>query len=121
MVVTTSVQPLAVRVDPQNVYFRDLNGAVWSRSKSGGTLRQLSAPNGSNSFVSLTELDVNASVVWWIWGDGSNRPKGLFRSQADGTGWTGVDTANDSTWFGPRVDDSAAYYLHAGALLKRLK
>jgi hypothetical protein len=121
MVIATSVQPLAVRVDPQNVYFRDLNGAVWSRSKSGGTLRQLSTPNGSSSFVSVAEIDVNASVVWWIWGDGSNRPKGLFRSQADGTGWTGVDTANDFSWFGPRVDDTAAYYFHAGALLKRLK
>jgi len=120
-VVATSAQPLAVRVDPQNVYFRDLNGVVWSRSKSGGTLRQLSSPNGSNAFISNTELDVNASVVWWIWGDGTNRPKGLFRALADGTGWTGVDTGSDFNWFGPRVDDTAVYYFHAGALLKRLK
>ena len=110
-----------MRVDPQNVYFRDLNGAVWSRSKSGGTLRQLSTPNGSTSFVSMLELDVNASVVWWMWGDGTNRPKGLFRAMADGTGWTGVDTGADSNWVGPRVDDTAVYYFHAGALLKRLK
>jgi len=120
-VLTTSSQPLALRVDPQNVYFRDLNGAVWSRSKSGGTLRQLSTPNGSTSFVSMLELDVNASVVWWMWGDGTNRPKGLFRAMADGTGWTGVDTGADSNWVGPRVDDTAVYYFHAGALLKRLK
>ncbi len=121
-VVTASAQPLAVRLDPQNVYFRDLNGAVWSRSKSGGTLRQLSAPNGSNGFVSNAALDVNASVVWWMWGGGTNnQPNGLFRALADGTGWTGVDTGSDFNWYGPRVDDTAVYYLHAGALLKRLK
>ncbi len=60
-------------------------------------------------------------VVWWIWGDGTNRPKGLFRALADGTGFTGVDTGSDFNWFGPRVDDTAVYYFHAGALLKRLK
>jgi hypothetical protein len=120
-VITTSAQPVAVRVDPQNVYYRDGNGAVWSRSKSGGTLRQLSAPNGSNGFISIAELDVNASVAWWMWGDGSNRPRGLFRAEADGTGWAAVDTGSDFNWFGPRVDDTAAYYFHAGALLKKLK
>ncbi|MFL5311333.1 MAG: InlB B-repeat-containing protein [Myxococcales bacterium] len=120
-VLTTLVQPLAVRLDPQNVYFRDLNGAVWSRGKSGGALRLLSGSNGASSFVSIIELDVNASTVFWIWGDGSNRPQGLFRSQADGTAFTAVDTANDTNWFGPRVDDTAVYYFHAGALLRRLK
>ena len=64
---------------------------------------------------------MNASVVWWMWGDVTNRPKGLFRAMADGTGWTGVDTGADSNWVGPRVDDTAVYYFHAGALLKRLK
>ena len=44
-----------------------------------------------------------------------------FRAMADGTGWTGVDTGADSNWVGPRVDDTAVYYFHAGALLKRLK
>jgi Divergent InlB B-repeat domain len=120
-VVTTSVQPLAVRVDSKNVYFRDLSSAVWSASKSGGTARQLSALNGSNGFLSSAELDVNASVVWWIWGDGTAGPKGLFRAGADGSGFTAVDTGSDFNWFGPRVDDTAVYYFHAGALLKRLK
>ena len=68
-----------------------------------------------------SELDVNASVVWWLWGDGTSAPKGLFRAKADGTGWTAVDTGSDFSWFGPRVDDTAVYYFHAGALLKRLK
>jgi len=94
---------------------------VSARSKSGGSVRQLSTPNGSGSFVSLAELDVNASVVWWIWGDGFNRPNGLYRSKADGTGWTAVDTGGDFDWFGPRVDDTAVYYFHQGALLRRLK
>jgi len=56
-----------------------------------------------------------------LWGDASTAPKSLFRAHADGTGWTGVDTGNDFGWSGPRVDDTAAYYFHAGALLKRLK
>jgi len=120
-VVTTAVQPLAVRVDSKNVYFRDLNSAVWSVSKSGGTVHQLSALNGSFGFLANSEVDVNASVVWWIWGAGNAGPKGLFRAAADGSGFAAVDTGNDFSWFGPRVDDSAVYYFHAGALLKRLK
>jgi List-Bact-rpt repeat protein len=121
-VITATAQPLAVRVDSQNVYFRDLTGAVWARSKSDGTMRKLSAPNGSNGFLGIAEFDVNAFVAWWMWGDGSNGPKGLFRANADGSGFAAVDTGgNDFTWFGPRVDNTAAYYMHAGALLKRLK
>jgi len=120
-VITASAQPVAVRVDSKNVYFRDSNTAVWSVAKSGGTAHQLSALNGSFGFLGNAEVDVNASVAWWIWGDGSNAPKGLFRAAADGTGFTAVDTGGDFSWFGPRVDDSAVYYFHAGALLKRLK
>jgi len=120
-VLTTSGQPWAVRLDSQNVYYRELSGAVSALSKSGGSPRLLSAPNGSSGFIGNTELDVNASVVWWLWGDGTSAPKGLFRAKADGTGWTAVDTGSDFSWFGPRVDDTAVYYFHAGALLKRLK
>jgi hypothetical protein len=33
-----------------------------------------------------------------------------------------VETGSDLTvWSGPRVDDTAVFYFHAGALLKRLK
>jgi Divergent InlB B-repeat domain len=120
-VVTTTVAPLTVRVDSQNVYFRDANSAVWARSKSGGPARELSAPNGSSGFVGGGEFDVNAFVAWWMWGSGGTGPKGLFRANADGSGFTGVDTGADFNWFGLRVDDTAVYYLHAGALLKRLK
>ncbi len=118
---TTASDPAAVRVDSQNVYYRETSGAVWALSKSGGQPRLLSGRNGSSVNFLGSDLDVNASVVWWMWGDASTAPKGLFRANADGTGWTGVDTGNDFGWSGPRVDDMAAYYFHAGALLKRLK
>jgi hypothetical protein len=60
-------------------------------------------------------------VVWWFWAGSSNGSNGLFRANAGGTGFTAVDTATDYSWMGPRVDDSAVYYFHGGALLKRLK
>ena len=43
------------------------------------------------------------------------------RANADGSAWTAIDTAADTTWIGPRVDDTAIYYFHAGALLRRNK
>jgi hypothetical protein len=66
---------------------------------------------------------VNASVVWWTWTDSTVAANnGLFRANADGSGFAAVDTGSDPTvWSGPRVDDTAVYYFHAGALLKRLK
>ena len=114
--------PMAVRLDAQNVYYRDSIGVVRALSKSGGSPRVLSSSNGPFSSVGVTDVDVNASVVWWMWADWQpNSLKGLFRANADGTGWTTVDTSTDSNWIGPRVDDAAIYYMHAGALVKRLK
>jgi len=64
-------------------------------------------------------LDVNASVVWWT-ARGTSQ-SGLFRANADGTGFAAVATSSDPDWGEPRVDDTAIYYFRAGALLKRLK
>jgi List-Bact-rpt repeat protein len=120
LVTATSFDPVAVRVDSRNVYYRDAFGAVWAVGKPGGTPRLLSAANGSSGWFH-TELEANSFVVWWVWLDGSTGPKGVFRANADGTGWAGVDTSTDYNWSTLRVDDTAAYYFHAGALLKRLK
>jgi len=37
------------------------------------------------------------------------------------TGEQAVDTSNDQSWFGVRVDDIAVYYWHNGAVIRRLK
>jgi hypothetical protein len=91
-------------------------------AKSGGAARKLSGPNTGTSTGPL-DLDVNASVVWWTWMDTTpSASKGLFHANADGTAFTAVETGSDLTvWSGPRVDDTAAFYFHAGALLKRLQ
>lgn len=114
---------ISTRVDSQNVYYQESNGAVWAWSKSGGTPRLLSSANGSQGFPNnAIDLDVNASVVWWIWVDFTGRtPNGLFNARPDGTAFTTVDAGSDVQWSGPRVDDTAAYYFHGGALLRRLK
>ena len=117
--VNTSTTVLTVRVDSQNVYYRDSNGSVWGAAKSGGPPHLVSTGNAGRS--GSDELDVNALVAWWIWNGGFGGQPGLYRANADGTGWTAVETSSDSTWFGPRVDDTAVYYFHGGTLIKRLK
>ncbi|MFL5291737.1 MAG: InlB B-repeat-containing protein [Myxococcales bacterium] len=121
-VAVTAAPVVAIRLDPQNVYYRDTSGAVFSMAKSGGAPLLLSAPN-SGIVSGPLDLDVNAGVVWWTWMDSTGAAtKGLFHANADGSGFTPVETGSDLTvWSGPRVDDTAVYYFHAGALLKRLK
>jgi hypothetical protein len=113
--------PLLVRVDPRNAYIRDDAGSVLAIAKSGGQPLILSSQNtgrGASGF----DFDVNASVVWWMWSDfGSGARNGLYRANADGSGFAGIDVSSDFNWGGPRVDDGAVYYFHAGSLLKRLK
>jgi hypothetical protein len=91
-------------------------------ARSGGAARILSGPNTGTATGPL-DIDANGSVVWWTWMDTTNAAsKGLFHANADGTAFTAVETGSDLTvWSGPRVDDTAAFYFHAGALLKRLK
>jgi hypothetical protein len=121
-VTTTAAPVVAIRLDPLNVYFRDTSGAVFSMPKSGGAPILLSAPN-SGTVSGPLDVDVNAGVVWWTWMDSTPAAsKGLFHANADGSGFTPVETGSDlAVWSGPRVDDTAVYYFHAGALLKRLK
>jgi hypothetical protein len=121
-VASTPAQVVALRLDPDNVYFRDTTGAVFAMAKGGGPARLLSGANTGTAIGPL-DLDANGSVVWWTWMDAtSGASKGLFRANADGTAFTAVETGSDLTvWSGPRVDETAAFYFHAGALLKRLK
>lgn len=120
-VVSTNADPMAIKVDFQNLYYRESTGAVWAVAKTGGTPRLLSTGNAASNTVPFVDLDVNASVAWWTWTDFVNGTRGLFRANADGTGWTAVEKDNSTVWFGPRVDDTAVYYFRSGALLKRLK
>jgi Divergent InlB B-repeat domain len=120
-VVTTAADPMAIRVDFQDLYYRESTGAVRAVAKTGGTPRLLSTGNTASSTVPFVDLDVNASVAWWTWNDFANGARGLFRANADGSGWTAVEQDNSTVWFGPRVDDTAVYYFRSGALLKRLK
>jgi hypothetical protein len=119
--------PQAVRLDAQNVYFRlsnsgtsATNGHVEAMSKADLKVRMLSRDNGNGAYNSGVEVEVNASVVYWNWTGGSS-PYGIFRANADGTGFHAVDTSNDTGWLGLRVDDVALYYWHSGAVIRRLK
>lgn len=114
--------PVVLRVDSANFYYRTANGDTWARGKDSGKPVLLSAQNSADpySWQSFVDLQVNAQVVWWNWSvyNGAN---GLFRANSDGSAWTAVDPGTDTGWGALRVDDTAAYYFHGGALIKRLK
>lgn len=114
--------PVVLRVDPTNFYYRTANGDTWTRGKESGTPILLSTKNGVNQagWQNYVDLQVNAGVAWWNW-SAYNSSNGIFRANADGTGWTAVDSGTDQGWGALRVDDTAAYYFHSGALIKRLK
>src|SRR3954468_14284104 len=118
-VVLQDAGPLVVRVDSQNLYWRNGDG-IFAAAKDGAGAHRVSG-NPGTSF--LHDFEVNASVVWWIWlYDPPLGPKGLFRANSDGSEFTPVDTASEDNWgAGPRVDDTAAYYWHMNSLMKRLK
>ena len=114
----TNLVPITVRVDSQHVYYRDQNGVIFAAAKDGSESHVVS---GNSGRAFLIDFDVNAFVVYWLWTDPTPGPHGLFRSNADGTGFAGLDTASDNNWADPRVDDTAAYYWHDSSLMKRLK
>jgi hypothetical protein len=118
--VVQSAQPITLRVDSQNLYWRNVDGAIFAAAKDGSAVRKIS-DNSGTSFV--LDFDVNGSVVWWLWvGLRNVGPQGLFRANPDGSGFTGVDTTSGLGWdAGPRVDDTAVYYFHRLSLMKRLK
>ena len=115
--------PLAVKVDFDNLYYRNVDGDTWSRAKAGGDFHQLNTGNPRGNFIfGPLELDVNAKVAYWTWRDGGGGSnQGLFRANADGSGWTAIEKSADTYWYGPRVDDNYIFYMHAGALYRRLK
>jgi hypothetical protein len=122
--------PQAVRLDAQNVYFRlgyygnpSSNGHVQVMSKADFKVRVLSSDNGNGGnggYFYGMEVEVNASVAYWNWTAGTS-PYGIFRANADGAGFHAVDTSNDVSWLGLRVDDVAMYYWRYGAVIRRLK
>ena len=122
--------PQALAVDPQNVYFRvavagspTIDEHVQVMSKADLRVRVLSAGNGAGQtppYGFILDLDVHASVAYWNWADGAS-PYGVFRSNADGSGFAAVDSGSDEYWAGVRADDVAVYYWHQGAIIRRLK
>jgi hypothetical protein len=111
--------PSAVRVDSQNLYYRDQSGNIFVLRKSDGSLRTLSGGSGAG-YMYNPDLDVNGQVVYWNW-TGGNAPYGIFRANADGSAPAAVDSSNDNAWNALRVDDNAVYYFHGGAVIRRLK
>jgi List-Bact-rpt repeat protein len=124
----TDCVPQAVRLDPQFVYYRlnssstiSASGAVYAASKSDfSKVATLSKGNGSGGYQYNSDVDVNAGVAYWNW-NGGQSPFGIFRANADGSGFAAVDSSNDSSWAALRVDDAAVYYWHSGAIIRRLK
>jgi hypothetical protein len=116
--VTADEVPITVRADSRNVYYRDDNGVIFAVNKDGSG-RHVVSGNPGRAF--LVDFDVNAFVVWWMWTGPGPGPQGLFRANADGSGFAAVDTSSDQRLIGPRVDDTAVYYWQDDTLLKRLK
>ncbi len=113
---------MSIKTDFQRVYFRSSSGQAYAMAKSNPSLVLLSAGNGSSGYTSQPDIDANASIAYWNWASyDSNPTNGIFRANPDGTNFKAVDSGQDSAWYGPRVDDTAIFYYHAGAFLKRLK
>jgi len=113
--------PMVVRLDFDNIYYRNNDSDTWSRAKSGGDFHLLSSLTPRSSSAFNIGLDVNASVAYYNFDDGSATPQGLYSANADGTGAAAIETSADSNWSPPRVDDNYIFYFHAGALYRRLK
>ena len=112
--------PGALVVDSANLYFRSAGtGQVMALSKSDFSVRTLSGAGAVGTAQGWLELARSGSVLYWNWLNGA--PYGIFSANADGTGLTAIDTSSDSDWHGPRVDDTALYYVHDGAIIRRLK
>jgi hypothetical protein len=115
---TSATTPSRLRVDSQHVYYRDRNGAIFAVAKDGSEGHLVS---GNTGRTTVTDFDINAFVVFWPWFEGTSQPDGIFRANADGSGFAAVDLGNGDKWAGPRVDDTAMFYLHNFALMKRMK
>jgi hypothetical protein len=114
--------PRVVRVDDQNIYYRNADGDAWARAKGGGSFTKLSSGNPRNSSAFNIDLDVKGGVAWWTWNDQTPGDQhGLFRANTDGGNWMAAETSADSTWSATHADAVSVYYFHAGALVRRLK
>lgn len=111
--------PGALVVDSANLYFRAEGGQVMALSKSDFSVRTVSGAGAGGTAQGWLELARSGSVLYWNWLNGA--PYGIFSANTDGTGLTAIDTSSDSDWHGPRVDDTALYYVHDGAIIRRLK
>ena len=65
-------------------------------------------------------MDVNSSVVYWAWEAGAT-PYGIFRANADGSGFAAIETDDHSGWPSVFVDDQAIYYSRRREFVRRLK
>ncbi|HWE25916.1 MAG TPA: hypothetical protein VG496_18415 [Myxococcales bacterium] len=107
------INPGAMKVDVDWVYFRD-RGGVYRVARTGGDAQLLwQAPNG-------TDIDANASVVYWNQSPTSQFPGCLGRANSDGTDGRCLDEGPHD-FRGVRVDDSAVYYIKDGQIWRILK
>ncbi|MCA1825426.1 MAG: hypothetical protein LC689_00620 [Myxococcales bacterium] len=114
--------PWVVRLDFDTIYYRNLDGDTWARGKAGGDFHQLNTGNPRSNNLTHVDLDVNAKVGYWPWNDFTgNSRNGLFKANADGSGWTAIQTSSDALWYSVRVDDNYIFYIHTGGLYRRLK
>ena len=121
--------PQGIRLDSQFLYYRLSyyirsagNGWVQAMSKSDFKTVTLNRDqDGSNGYYyPAMEVEVNNSVVYWNWIDG-NGLAGVYGANADGSGRATLESSNNASYYTLRVDDVAAYYWHAGAIIRRLK
>jgi hypothetical protein len=117
----------AVRVDPQNVYWREggWSGAVYAQARTGSAGMTKIVKNGSGA-----DLDVNASLVYWN-NDAANNAftspfdSGILSAKSDGTGTRYLDSGPmagvPGGFLSPRADDTYVFYLRGGSVMRVLK
>src|SRR2546421_42792 len=116
-----------IRVDPQNIYFRswtapcDSNdGFVHVLSKSDFSARAILTGNGGGDCLYNGGMGATSSVVYWAWEEGAT-PYGIFRANADGSGFAAIETDDHSGGPSVFVDDQAIYYSRRREFVRRLK
>jgi hypothetical protein len=117
-----SCQVSAIKPDGGWVFYRNLQtGETWTiEKKAGAHPIQLS---GQNGYYYDAEIDGNGETAYWNNAGSYNgqSPNGIFSVFFDGANAKTWATGSDQNWHGPRVDGTAVYYWHAGALLRQLK
>jgi len=102
-----------VRVDSQNVYYRDDDGVVFAAAKDGRETTWSSAtPDAPSDRLRRERVQVFCCGR----SRGARSSSGQRRRQR----FTALDTAGDTTGVA-RVDATAVFYWHNSSLMKRLK